>query len=107
MHPYHQAPPYQPPEFAPSADVRAPIQLPVDLTAAQLADELHAQLSRVVGGRDLRVLRRQARSDFRAVMRHVRARRLDGKHRAPLAILRAGPGRGVVAPRQRRRRHPP
>ena len=65
----------------------------MDLSAAPLADELHAQLTRLAGGRDLRVLRHQARSDFRAVMRHVRARRLAGKRRAPFDIRRTDPPR--------------
>ena len=103
MHPYIKTPPYRPPAFAPSTDARAPIQLPVDLSAAQLANELHAQLTRLAQGRDLRVLRRQARDDFRTVMRHVRARRLDGKRRAALEIRRTAPGRTVVEPRSRRR----
>ncbi len=87
MHPYIRNP-YRPPAFAPSRDPAAPIQLPVDLSAAQLANELHAQLTRIAKGRDLRVLRRQARSGFRAVLRHARARRLDGYRRAPLTVLR-------------------
>ena len=103
MHP-HIRNPYRPPVFEPSADARSPIQLPVDLTAAPLADELHAQLTRLASGRDLRVLRHQARSDFRAVMRHVRARRLAGKRRAPFDIRRTDPPRPDAVRRTRRRR---
>ena len=106
MHP-HIDTPYRPPEFAPSDDPAAPIQLPADLCAARLADALHAQLTRLAAGRDLRVLRRQARGDFRAVLRHARARRLDGHAFAPLDIRRVEPRR-VSAGRQRHglRRHP-
>jgi len=98
-----RAPPYRPPAFEPSADPDAPIQLPAALSAARLADELHAQLTRLACGRDLRVLRRQARAGFRAVMRHVRARRLGGHALAPLDF-RPGPPRRVSPRRQRRRR---
>ena len=111
MNPHIRTPPYRPPAFAPCADPDAPIQLPVGLTAARLADELHAQLTRLASGRDLRVLRRQARDAFRPVMRHARARRLDGHLLAPLDIRRGEPRR--VSPergtRRRRtgvRRHP-
>ena len=103
MHPYIRTPPYRAPAFAPSADAHAPIQLPVDLSAAQLANELHAQLTRLAAGRDLRALRSQARSDFRQVMRHVRARRYDGKRRAPFDIRRTAPARATGKPRRRRR----
>ena len=102
MHP-HIRNPYRPPAFEPSADAWSPIQLPVDLTAGQLADELHAQLTRLANGRDLRVLRHQARTDFRAVMRHVRARRLGGEVRAPFDIRRAGPARSSEVRRRNRR----
>ena len=107
MHP-HIDNPYRPPEFAPSDDPAAPIQLPADLSAARLADALHAQLTRLAGGRDLRVLRRQARGDFRTVMRHARARRLDGHAFAPLDIRRGEPRRVSAGSRRRHglRRHP-
>ena len=107
MHPYIRNP-YRPPSFEPSADARSPIQLPVDLPAARLADELHAQLTRLAAGRDLRALRRQARGDFRAVMRHARARRLDGHAFAPLDIRRGEPRRLSAGPRRWHglRRHP-
>ena len=101
MHTYTRTPPYRPPAFAPSADPDAPIQLPTDLSAARLADELHAQLTRLATGRDLRVLRRQARDAFRPVMRHARARRLAGHALAPLSIRRGQPRR--VAPERRGR----
>ena len=101
MHPYIRTPSYRPPAFAPCADPDAPIQLPVDLSAARLADELHAQLTRLASGRDLRVLRRQAREAFRTVMRHARARRLAGHALAPLDIRRGDPRR--VAPKRRER----
>ena len=94
--------PYRPPEFAPSDDPAAPIQLPADLSAARLADALHAQLTRLATGRDLRVLRGQARGGFRAVMRHARARRLGGHAFAPLDIRRGEPRRVSAG---RRRRH--
>ena len=97
-----RAPPYRPPAFSPSADPDAPIQLPADLSTGGLADELHAQLTRLARGRDLRVLRRQARDAFRPVMRHARARRLAGHALAPLDIRRGEPGR-VSGPRRRRR----
>ena len=103
MHPYIRNP-YRPPSFEPSADPWSPIQLPVDLPAAQLANELHAQLTRLAAGRDLRVLRRQARSDFRAVMRHVRARRLQGHRRAPLTVRRTAAVPTVRLRTRRRRR---
>ena len=102
MHPHIRTPPYRPPTFAPCADPDAPIQLPVELNAARLADELHAQLARLASGRDLRVLRRQAREAFRPVMRHARARRLAGHALAPLVIRRGEPRR--VAPERRGRR---
>jgi len=98
-----RAPPYRPPAFAPCADSDAPIQLPVGLTPAHLADELHAQLTRLASGRDLRVLRRQARDAFRPVMRHARARRLAGHALAPLDIHRGEPRRISVERRGRRR----
>ena len=100
--------PYRPPEFALSEDPAAPIQLPADLPAAGLADALHTQLTRLAGGRDLRVLRRQARRDFRAVMRHARARRLDGHAFAPLDIRRREPRQLSAEPPRRHglRRHP-
>lgn len=103
MHPYIRNP-YRPPAFAPSRDPAAPIQLPVDLSAAQLANELHAQLTRIANGRGLRVLRQQARSGFRAVMRHARARRLGGFRNAPLDIRRSE-ARRVTVPRRRHRGH--
>ena len=78
--------PYVPPRFEPSLDAMAPIQLPAAASAAQLANELHAQLSRLASGRDLRHLRKQARDDFRAVMRHARSRRLDGNTSAPFDL---------------------
>ncbi|MCY3810288.1 MAG: hypothetical protein OXH15_00635 [Gammaproteobacteria bacterium] len=111
MHPFIRTPPYRPPAFAPCADPDAPIQLPTDLSAARLADELHAQLTRQVSGRDLRVLRRQARDAFRPVMRHARARRLAGHAVAPFDIRRAEPRRVAPdRPKARRRtgvrRHP-
>ena len=93
-----------PPSFEPPVDAWSPIQLPVDLPAARLADELHAQLTRLANDRDLPVLRGQARSDFQTVMRHVRARRLDGKPRAAFDIRRTGPARSGEV-RRRRRRH--
>jgi len=102
MHPHSRTPPYRPPAFAPCADPDAPIQLPVDLSAARLADELHAQLTRLASGRDLRVLRRQTRDGFRPVMRHARARRLAGYALAPFDIRRGEPRR--VPPERRRRR---
>ena len=102
MHPHIRTPPYRPPAFVPSADPAAPIQLPADLPPARLADELHAQLARLATGRDLRVLRRQARDAFRPVMRHARARRLAGHALAPLAVFRGEPRR--VAPERRGRR---
>ena len=105
MHPHIRKPPYRPPAFAPSADPDAPIQLPVDLSPARLSDELHAQLARLAAGRDLRVLRRQARDAFRPVMRHVRARRLAGHALAPLDIRRGEPRRVAPERRQRRRRN--
>ena len=104
MHPHIRTPPYRPPAFAPCTDPDAPIQLPVDLSAARLADELHAQLTRRASGRDLRVLRRQARDEFRPVMRHARARRLAGHALAPLSILRGAPRRVAAERRGRRRR---
>ncbi len=104
MHPHIRKPPYRPPAFAPCADPDAPIQLPVDLSPARLADELHAQLARFAAGRDLRVLRRQARDAFRPVMRHVRARRLAGHALAPLDIRRGEPRRVAPERRERRRR---
>lgn len=104
MHPHIRTPPYRPPAFAPCADAQAPIQLPVGLGAAPLADELHAQLTRLASGRDLRVLRRQARDAFRPVMRHVRARRLAGHPLAPLDIRRGEPRRVSPERRGRRRR---
>jgi len=104
MHPYNRTPPYRPPAFAPCADPDAPIQLPVNLSAARLADELHAQLTLLASGRDLRVLRRQAREAFRPVMRHARARRLAGHALAPLAIFRGEPRRVAAEWRGRRRR---
>ena len=103
MHPYIRTAPYRPPEFAPSVDADAPIQLPADLPPAQLANALHARLTQLAAGRDLRVLRRQARDGFRAVMRHVRARRLAGYRSAPLDIRRTQPRR-VTAERRRPRR---
>ena len=103
MHP-HIPDPYRPPAFAPCADPDAPIQLPADLNAARLADELHAQLTRLATGRDLRVLRRQARDAFRPVMRHARARRLAGHALAPLDIRRGEPRRVSPERRGRRRR---
>lgn len=105
MHPYIRNP-YRPPEFAPSERPTAPIQLPVELSASQLANELHAQLTRIATGRDLRVLRRQARNGFRAVLRHARARRLEGFPNAPLAIHRVEPQRVAVHRHTPRRRHP-
>ena len=99
MHSHTRTPPYRPPAFAPCADPDAPIQLPVHLSAARLADELHAQLGRLAAGRDLRMLRRQARHAFRPVMRHARARRLAGHALAPLDIQRGEPRR--VSPGRR------
>ena len=103
MHRYNRTPPYRPPAFAPSVDAAAPIQLPADLPPAQLANALHARLTQLAAGRDLRVLRRQARDGFRAVMRHARARRLLGYPNAPLDIRRGTPRRVSVERRQRRR----
>ena len=103
MHPYHRTTPYRPPAFAPSGDADAPIQLPVDLPPAQLANALHARLTQLAAGRDLRVLRRQAREGFRTVMRHARVRRLAGYRSAPLDLQRAEPRR-VAVPRRRPRR---
>ena len=97
-----RAPPYRPPAFSPCADPDAPSQLPVGLSTGRLADELHAQLTRLARGRDLRVLHRQARDAFRPVMRHARARRLAGHALAPLDIRRGDPRR--VSERHRRRR---
>ena len=102
MHPYIRNP-YRPPAFAPSRDPAAPIQLPVDLSAAELANELHAQLTRIAKGRDLRVLRRQAHTGFRAVMRHARARRIDGYRRAPLTVQRTAAVPVARSPGGRRR----
>ena len=104
MHPYHQAPPYRPPEFAPCADPDAPIQLPVDVPPAQLADALHARLTQIARGRDLRVLRRQARGAFRAVMRHARACRLAGRTHAPFDVRRSDPAPKTPKPRRTRHR---
>ena len=101
MNPYRRTPPYRPPAFVPCAHPDAPIQLPVDLSPARLADELHGQLTRLASGRDLRVLRAQARDRFRPVMRHARARRLAGHALAPLDIHRDAPRR--VSPGRRRR----
>ena len=106
MHPYHQAPPYRPPQFAPSADPDAPIQLPVDVPPAQLADALHACLAQIARGRDLRVLRRQARGEFRAVMRHARACRLAGRSRAAFDLRRQGAAPKTAKPRRPRQRRP-
>ena len=103
MHPYHQAPPYRPPEFAPCADPDAPIQLPVDVPHAQLANALHARLTQIARGRDLRILRRQARGGFRAVMRHARACRLAGAARAPFELRRLPPAPKSAKPRRARR----
>ena len=105
MHPYIRNP-YRPPAFAPSQHPAAPIQLPVDLSAAELANELHAQLTRIAAGRDLRVLRRQARTGFRAVLRHARARRLDGFRNAPLDIRRSEAKRVAIVRRRPSRRRP-
>ena len=102
MHPYHRAPPYRPPEFAPCADPDAPILLPADLPPAQLADALHARLTQIATGRDLRVLRRQARGGFRTVMRHARACRLAGRTRAPFDVRRRDPAPKTAKPRRRR-----
>ena len=96
MHPYNRTPPYRPPEFAPSVDADAPIQLPADLPPARLAAALHARLTQLATGRDLRGLRRQTRDGFRAVMRHARARRLAGYRSAPLDIRRTEPRRVAV-----------
>ena len=104
MHTYTRTPPYRPPAFAPCADPDAPIQLPTGLSAARLADELHAQLTRLATGRDLRVLRRQVRAAFRPVMRHARARRLAGHALAPFSIRRGQPRRVAPARRGRPRR---
>ena len=104
MHPHHRAPPYRPPEFAPCADPDAPIQLPADLPPAQLANALHARLTQIAAGRDLRVLRRQARGGFRAVMRHARACRLAGRARAPFEVRRPGPAPKTAKPRRPRHR---
>ncbi len=106
MHPHHQAPPYRPPEFAPCADPDAPIQLPVDVPPAQLANALHARLAQIARGRDLRVLRRQARRGFRAVMRHARACRLAGATRAAFDVRRLGPAPKTAKPRRPRHRRP-
>ena len=106
MHPYHRAAPYRPPEFAPCADPDAPIQLPVDVPPAQLANALHARLAQIARGRDLRVLRRQARVGFRAVMRHARACRLDGQPSAPFELRRRDPAPKSPKPRRPRRRGP-
>ena len=100
-HPHIRTPPYRPPAFNPCADPDAPIQLPVYLTPARLADELHGQLARLASGRDLSVLRRQARDAFRPVMRHARRRRLAGHALAPFDIRRGAPRR--VSPGRRRR----
>ena len=104
MHPYHRTPPYRPPEFAPCADPDAPIQLPADLPPARLADALHARLAQIARGRDLRVLRRQARGGFRAVMRHARACRLAGREHAPFDVHRTRPAPKTPKPRRGRRR---
>ena len=106
MHPYHRAPPYRPPEFAPCADPDAPIQLPVDMPPAQLANALHARLAQIARGRDLRVLRRQARGGFRTVMRHARACRLAGAAHAPFEVRRLGPAAKTAKPRRSRHRRP-
>ena len=104
MRPHIRTPPYRPPAFAPCPDPDAPIQLPVGLSAARLADELHAQLTRLATGRDLRVLRRQAREAFRPVMRHARARRPAGHTLAPFDIRRGEPSRPSGKRRRLRRR---
>ena len=101
---HRQAPPYRPPAVVPCADPGAPIQLPVDIPPAQLANALHARLAQVARGRDLRVLRRQARSGFRAVMRHARARRLAGHARAPFDVRRREPAPKTPKPRHRSRK---
>ena len=106
MHPYHRAPPYRPPEFAPCADPNAPIQIPANLPPAQLADALHARLTQIARGRDLRFLRRQARGGFRAVMRHVRACRLAGRASAPFEVHRRGPAPKSAKRRRARHRGP-
>ena len=106
MHPYHQAPPYRPPEFAPCADPNAPIQLPVDVPPAQLANALHARLTLIARGRDLRILRRQARGGFRTVMRHARSCRLDGRASAPFHIHRGDPAPKTAKPHRPRHRRP-
>lgn len=104
MHPHHRAPPYRPPEFAPCADPDAPIQLPADLPPAQLSDALHARITQIARGRDLRFLRRQARAGFRAVMRHARACRLAGRANAPFDVRRGDPAPKSPKPRRPRRR---
>ena len=49
MHPHIRKPPYRPPAFAPCADPDAPIQLPVDLSPARLADVAAPRLRRARG----------------------------------------------------------
>ena len=78
---------YRPPRLEPSDDPRAPVRLRADATAAELADELHAELARNAGSRRaLHDLRAQARAGFRTVLRHARARRAAGHADAPLRL---------------------
>ena len=79
--------PYVPRRLAPSQAPSAPVQLDVDLAPAQIANELHAQLSRHARGRELHDLRAQARAGCRTVLRHARARRAEGHAGAPFDLL--------------------
>lgn len=81
------APPHVPQRLVPSHAPDAPVRLRVDLTPAQIANELHAQLSRHADGRALHDLRAQARAGFRTVLRHARARRAEEHADAPFELL--------------------
>ena len=78
---------YGPPRLELSDDPRAPLRLRADATAAELADELHAELARnAPSRRALHDLRAQARAGFRTVLRHARARHAAGHAYAPFNI---------------------
>ena len=79
--------PYAPPRLVPSHAPDAPLRLRVDLSPTQIANDLHAQLSRHADGRALHDLRAQARAGFRTVLRHARARRAAGHADAPFDLL--------------------
>ncbi len=89
---------YRPPRLEPSDDPRAPVRLRSAATAAELADELHAELARnAASRRALHDLRAQARAGFRTVLRHARARRAAGHADAPFHL------RNESSPRAARR----